>query len=57
MSKVNKVFKHLRVELPTHTKIKGLAGFKGMTVDEVINYLIEKENNKGTNNVKDYRRK
>lgn len=50
-------WKHLRVKLSTHTKIKGLAGFKGMKVDEVINYLIEKENNKGTNNVTDYRRK
>ena len=52
------VWKHLRVKLSTHTKIKGLAGFKGMKVDEVINYLIEKENNtKGTNNVADYRRR
>ena len=51
-------WKHLRVKLATHTKIKGLAGFKGMKVDEVINYLIEKENNiKGASNGTDYRRK
>jgi len=52
-----KEWKHLRVKLSTHTKIKVLVGFKGMKVDEVINYLIEKENNKGTKNVTDYRRK
>lgn len=49
-------WKHLRVKLNTHTKIKGLAGFKGMKVDEVINYLIEKESNQGVKNVTDYRK-
>ena len=57
MAKDEKVWKHLRVLEETHNKIKGLAGFKGMKVDEVINYLIEKENNQGVKNVTDYRRR
>lgn len=54
--KSQEIWKHLRVKENTHNKIKGLAGFKGMKVDEVINYLIEKENNRGVSNVADYRK-
>ena len=52
-------YKHLRVKESTHKRVKGLAGFKGIGVDEVINFLLEEFNkNKGASNANsDYRKR
>ena len=56
--KKEKVWKHLRVEENTHKRVKALAVFKSMNIDEVINYLVDKENNiKETKDVADYRKR
>ena len=51
------IWKHLRVKLETHNKIKGLAGIKGMKIDEIINYLFDKEVNSKKTTISDYRLK
>lgn len=50
------IWKHLRVKESTHNRVKGLAGFKGMKVDEVINYLLDKENQAKETKTIDYRK-
>jgi len=55
MKKDKNTWKHLRVLETTHNRVKGLAGFKGMKVDEVINFLLDSQN-KGVKNVTDYRK-
>lgn len=52
-------YKHLRVKESTHKQVKGLAGFKGIGVDEAIIFLLEELNkNKGVQNGnKDYRKR
>lgn len=56
MSKKDKVWKHLRVEETTHKRVKALGVFKGMNIDEVINYLVDKEKNE-SNKMIDYRKR
>lgn len=53
---MEKIWKHLRVEESTHKRVKALAVFKSMTIDEVINYLVSEQNNKGVQSVADYRK-
>lgn len=55
--KNEKVWKHLRVSEATHKRVKALGVFKGMSIDEVINYLVDKEKNDSSNKIADYRRR
>ena len=56
--KKEKVWKHLRVEEGTHKRVKGLAGLKGIGIDEVIVFLLEELKNKGVQNASsDYRKR
>lgn len=50
-------YKHLRVKESTHKKVKGLAGFKGMGVDEVVNFLLDELNKATTKIASDYRKR
>lgn len=54
---VSKNWKHLRVEESTHKRVKALGVFKSMSIDEVINYLVDKESNKSIDRVSDYRKR
>lgn len=54
--KKEKVWKHLRVEETTHKRVKALGVFKDMSIDEVINYLVDKEKNE-SNKMIDYRKR
>lgn len=54
---MKEAWKHLRVKEETHKKVKGLAGFKGVGIDEVINFLLDELNKQGSKNVKDYRKR
>lgn len=56
MSK-EKIWKHLRVEESTHKRVKALGVFKSMSIDEVINYLVDKESNKSIDRISDYRKR
>ena len=56
MSK-EKIWKHLRVEETTHKRVKALGVFKSMSIDEVINYLVDKESNKSIDRISDYRKR
>ena len=56
MNKKEKVWKHLRVEESTHKRVKALGVFKGMSIDEVINYLVDKEKNESSKLI-DYRKR
>ena len=56
MSKKEKTWKHLRVEESTHKRVKALGVFKSMSIDEVINYLVDKEKNE-SNKMIDYRKR
>lgn len=51
-----KGWKHLRVEESTHKRVKALGVFKSMNIDEVINYLVDKEKNE-SNKLVDYRKR
>ena len=55
--KKDKIWKHLRVEESTHKKVKALGVFKSMSIDETINYLLEKEKNNLNNKIVDYRKR
>ena len=55
--KHEKIWKHLRVTEPTHKRVKALGVFKGMSIDEVINYLVDKEKNNSSNKIADYRKR
>ena len=55
--KKEKVWKHLRVEESTHKRVKALAVFKSMNIDEVINYLVDKESKKTDDKIIDYRKR
>ena len=55
--KKEKVWKHLRVEDSTHKRVKTLAVLKGVGIDEVINYLVDKENKKTEDKIIDYRKR
>lgn len=55
--KKEKVWKHLRVEDSTHKRVKALAVFKSMNIDEVINYLVDKESKKTDDRIIDYKKK
>lgn len=57
MSKKDKIWKHLRVEDTTHKRVKALGVFKSMSIDEVINYLVDKEKNESNNKIVDYRKR
>jgi len=57
MSKKEKVWKHLRVEESTHKRVKALGVFKSMNIDDVVNYLIDKEKNETINKTNDYRKR
>ena len=54
---VLKNWKHLRVTEATHKRVKALGVFKGMNIDEVINYLVDKEKNDSSNKIADYRKR
>ena len=56
MAKPQKIWKHLRVEESTHKRVKALGVFKSMTIDEIINYFVDKESNQGAKDVTDYRK-
>lgn len=55
--KKEKVWKHLRVEDVTHKRVKALGVFKSMSIDEVINYLVDKENENKPKVNQDYRKR
>ncbi len=55
--KKEKVWKHLRVEENTHKRVKALAVFKSMNIDEFINYLVDKESKKTDDKIIDYRKR
>ncbi len=55
--KKEKVWKHLRVEENTHKRVKALAVFKSMNIDDVINYLVDEESKKTDDKIIDYRKR
>ena len=58
MNKKEKVWKHLRVTEDIHKRVKGLAVFKGLGIDETIAYLLDREKTEKQNtSVLNYRKR
>lgn len=53
-----KKWKHLRVTEEVHKRVKGLAVFKGLGIDETIVYLLDKEKSEKQNtSILNYRKR
>jgi macrodomain Ter protein organizer (MatP/YcbG family) len=56
--KEHKKWKHLRVTEEVHKRVKGLAVFKGLGIDETIIYLLDKEKTEKQNTtISNYRKR
>ena len=52
-----KTHKHLRVSEETHMRVKALAVFKGMTIDQALNFLIDEHNKNSKPPSENYRKR